>query len=206
MIRRPPRSTLFPYTTLFRSPDALLAQQLRVSGALASRPLKEDPRHAGIDNSITAPRRMGAPLRPHARERHGDLPPSCWHLGGGWRRGRRGPSLPTPLARDSARLAHGARSPGRRSPLGGQWPRPHFRERPAHGAGPSRQLRDLGRLLEQDGARDVSVTIVASEHEPDPDVDRRALGTPGRGDRQRVGAAVLPGEPEPAPSGGVPAV
>src|SRR3989441_10462655 len=53
---------------------------------------------------------------------------------------------------------------------------------------------------------DVSVTIVASEHEPDPEVDRRALGTPGRGDRQRVGAAVLPGEPEPAPRGGVPAV
>src|SRR2546422_1526582 len=25
MIRRPPRSTLFPYTTLFRSPDALAA-------------------------------------------------------------------------------------------------------------------------------------------------------------------------------------
>src|SRR5205809_4835479 len=28
-----------------------------------------------------SPRGMGAPLRPHARERHGDLPPSCWHLG-----------------------------------------------------------------------------------------------------------------------------
>src|SRR3712207_6897605 len=27
MIRRPPRSTLFPYTTLFRSPAALLQEQ-----------------------------------------------------------------------------------------------------------------------------------------------------------------------------------
>src|SRR5260221_1896294 len=27
MIRRPPRSTLFPYTTLFRSPTTLLARQ-----------------------------------------------------------------------------------------------------------------------------------------------------------------------------------
>src|SRR6266478_7891272 len=27
MIRRPPRSTLFPYTTLFRSPDRVLALQ-----------------------------------------------------------------------------------------------------------------------------------------------------------------------------------
>src|SRR2546422_4233027 len=29
MIRRPPRSTLFPYTTLFRSPDALVGLALR---------------------------------------------------------------------------------------------------------------------------------------------------------------------------------
>src|SRR5205807_8735287 len=28
MIRRPPRSTLFPYTTLFRSPDAERAERL----------------------------------------------------------------------------------------------------------------------------------------------------------------------------------
>src|SRR5258706_8545184 len=33
MIRRPPRSTLFPYTTLFRSP----------SGLLAAEPIKEFP-------------------------------------------------------------------------------------------------------------------------------------------------------------------
>src|SRR2546425_3058452 len=33
MIRRPPRSTLFPYTTLFRSPEALV-KQLRVGGRL----------------------------------------------------------------------------------------------------------------------------------------------------------------------------
>src|SRR2546425_8261334 len=29
MIRRPPRSTLFPYTTLFRSPDEFMVQVLR---------------------------------------------------------------------------------------------------------------------------------------------------------------------------------
>src|SRR3712207_8584318 len=28
MIRRPPRSTLFPYTTLFRSPEALRGEQV----------------------------------------------------------------------------------------------------------------------------------------------------------------------------------
>src|SRR2546425_7428099 len=37
MIRRPPRSTLFPYTTLFRSlcpPDSLKPQQLAISSGL----------------------------------------------------------------------------------------------------------------------------------------------------------------------------
>src|SRR6202158_3935947 len=29
MIRRPPRSTLFPYTTLFRSPDVILVGEMR---------------------------------------------------------------------------------------------------------------------------------------------------------------------------------
>src|SRR5437016_8305780 len=36
MIRRPPRSTLFPYATLFRSPDSW---RLQVSGASARRAL-----------------------------------------------------------------------------------------------------------------------------------------------------------------------
>src|SRR2546425_9491865 len=57
MIRRPPRSTLFPYTTLFRSQvqisadrsDAQVARALREidqQAALAGGP---DPRHAGGD-------------------------------------------------------------------------------------------------------------------------------------------------------------
>src|SRR2546427_5545621 len=44
MIRRPPRSTLFPYTTLFRSRD-LRGVRLEVSGAdLAELGLHESPR------------------------------------------------------------------------------------------------------------------------------------------------------------------
>src|SRR2546430_5458876 len=31
MIRRPPRSTLFPYTTLFRSPDVVVALQVGIA-------------------------------------------------------------------------------------------------------------------------------------------------------------------------------
>src|SRR3712207_9582131 len=41
MIRRPPRCTLFPYTTLFRSQEALLHQAVRVLGAAAA--AVEDP-------------------------------------------------------------------------------------------------------------------------------------------------------------------
>src|SRR3712207_7336589 len=36
MIRRPPRSTLFPYTTLFRSPRSRLSKRFRASSGGAS--------------------------------------------------------------------------------------------------------------------------------------------------------------------------
>src|SRR3989442_8825382 len=55
MIRRPPRSTLFPYTTLFRSRDRLLAkfdrQFLTRAIAHAGGNLSKAARHAGIDRS-----------------------------------------------------------------------------------------------------------------------------------------------------------
>src|SRR3712207_7867689 len=35
MIRRPPRSTLFPYTTLFRSPTHRLAAEIAIFGSAA---------------------------------------------------------------------------------------------------------------------------------------------------------------------------
>src|SRR3712207_7782993 len=47
MIRRPPRSTLFPYTTLFRSAIALVRDQLQ-AGTDRGAPLREvrvDPPH-----------------------------------------------------------------------------------------------------------------------------------------------------------------
>src|SRR2546423_10731980 len=46
MIRRPPRSTLFPYTTLFRSPTC------------PSRPVRDD-----ANSPPSVPRRMAASLR-----------------------------------------------------------------------------------------------------------------------------------------------
>src|SRR5258705_7129744 len=52
MIRRPPRSTLFPYTTLFRSKDNLL-QTLRITHEALSRSLGRPPRIgvAGLNRS-----------------------------------------------------------------------------------------------------------------------------------------------------------
>src|SRR5438034_5588170 len=56
MIRRPPRSTLFPYTTLFRS--------LRTR---AARPLRRASRGAGVDLRARAPR---SPRRRRRSEEH----------------------------------------------------------------------------------------------------------------------------------------
>src|SRR2546426_4626457 len=43
MIRRPPRSTLFPYTTLFRSPDLRRAPRRWRSGSAGSRRARHRP-------------------------------------------------------------------------------------------------------------------------------------------------------------------
>src|SRR5256886_12134949 len=48
MIRRPPRSTLFPYTTLFRSRTALVAGASGLVGSRVLRLLLEDPAYAGV--------------------------------------------------------------------------------------------------------------------------------------------------------------
>src|SRR2546426_7034269 len=52
MIRRPPRSTLFPYTTLFRSLDALSREEIRPTADRAAHVLELGP-HA-ISRGIAA--------------------------------------------------------------------------------------------------------------------------------------------------------
>src|SRR5687768_17629058 len=46
MIRRPPRSTLFPYTTLFRSEQAVAVYLTHVSQLVPQQPLDRRGRHA----------------------------------------------------------------------------------------------------------------------------------------------------------------
>src|SRR2546428_4779224 len=59
MIRRPPRSTLFPYTTLFRSG---LCQRCRVSR-------RDEQRALAVDDQLTGGGRVGCDERGSARER-----------------------------------------------------------------------------------------------------------------------------------------
>src|SRR2546422_10247310 len=53
MIRRPPRSTLFPYTTLFRSPPPRARPALPARRETASRSARPAPR---CDRAATSPR------------------------------------------------------------------------------------------------------------------------------------------------------
>src|SRR3989441_11422626 len=58
MIRRPPRSTLFPYTTLFRSQSGTLAFTGRFNGILTAQ-------SAGISNTFTGQLTQSVALGKH---------------------------------------------------------------------------------------------------------------------------------------------
>src|SRR5256885_3748858 len=77
MIRRPPRSTLFPYTTLFRSVYRLLAGGvgLRVlpGGGQERRPVEADP-DRGRDPDELQP---GAGRQPRSEEHTSELQSPC---------------------------------------------------------------------------------------------------------------------------------
>src|SRR5260370_8716073 len=54
MIRRPPRSTLFPYTTLFRSPRAVDVERQLDLGLLRLAALPRRPTHATLTSSTAS--------------------------------------------------------------------------------------------------------------------------------------------------------
>src|SRR5947199_491334 len=61
MVRRPPRSTLFPYTTLFRSPARARSSPFSNNGgATCPRPTPRDPNRRGWCSSTRSPRRLGS--------------------------------------------------------------------------------------------------------------------------------------------------
>src|SRR2546430_9358841 len=55
MIRRPPRSTLFPYTTLFRSPRRIAPRRGRAGSSRATRAPRPKDRTKGRANQATQP-------------------------------------------------------------------------------------------------------------------------------------------------------
>src|SRR2546422_11672973 len=104
MIRRPPRSTLFPYTTLFRSDEQREQQEVRrhavvtepgAQGELEQHQSPEDgneavavaPPHGPCSPRSNTPRRSpGVPLRPPVRTMTCDTAEGC--TAGGTRQGR----------------------------------------------------------------------------------------------------------------------
>src|SRR6266404_9145959 len=114
MIRRPPRSTLFPYTTLFRSHAAPAPRDSPPGSGTSSAPSRGSARHREAARRLAPEpdRRTRARAAPRAR-----------------------PSVPKPraCAADSAdvRGAASARSVGSRSPLAGPAPRTSARSRAA---------------------------------------------------------------------------
>src|SRR5258708_9601090 len=72
MIRRPPRSTLFPYTTLFRS----TARKFKERGAIAGEeievlePIDKSTRALSLDEGGLFPELVGAETKPDRSEEH----------------------------------------------------------------------------------------------------------------------------------------
>src|SRR3712207_7480446 len=64
MIRRPPRSTLFPYTTLFRSGDDLVLPARQSAGRQRAGPERELPGAGGKGGDLRRP----LPVRPQDRK------------------------------------------------------------------------------------------------------------------------------------------
>src|ERR1039458_10739130 len=71
MIRRPPRSTLFPYTTLFRSPEVALDQIERfglgggvLDGGLDRKSTRLNSSHLGISYAVFCLKKKTQPLAP----------------------------------------------------------------------------------------------------------------------------------------------
>src|SRR2546423_12362160 len=77
MIRRPPRSTLFPYTTLFRSP---LLQLVVLAGAAPNLRAGDERRQSQHGPHSTKPTHLNHVSEPPIRGTRAALPRSAWFV------------------------------------------------------------------------------------------------------------------------------
>src|SRR5256885_5637118 len=80
MIRRPPRSTLFPYTTLFRSHAKNVTVEGRLNGDVSADDRVELIASATVDGNIKAPKIVvaeGAKFRGRSEEHTSELQSPC---------------------------------------------------------------------------------------------------------------------------------
>src|SRR3712207_8021087 len=73
MIRRPPRSTLFPYTTLFRSSTSHVCWLDEEAAEIASQPAEDLPAQAGGDDLVYVIYTSGSTGQPRSEEHTSEL-------------------------------------------------------------------------------------------------------------------------------------
>src|SRR5438034_4776337 len=73
MIRRPPRSTLFPYTTLFRSAEAAEAERARIALETAVREQEEEKAVPSLEERAAALFKDLAPAESRSEEHTSEL-------------------------------------------------------------------------------------------------------------------------------------
>src|SRR5947207_7540340 len=73
MIRRPPRSTLFPYTTLFRSPGNIVDILFSSAGFVNPAAKEEIARELGLDQPIPSSRAIRSEEHTSELQSHSDL-------------------------------------------------------------------------------------------------------------------------------------
>src|SRR5690349_24016319 len=68
MIRRPPRSTLFPYTTLFRSHHRFGGNRLAAPALAEPDRVRDNPAHVVVGRAVPTSARPGARSEEHTSE------------------------------------------------------------------------------------------------------------------------------------------
>src|SRR5438067_11390127 len=180
MIRRPPRSTLFPYTTLFRSPKCCARARLSCAPPSASERRRPDPTHGGHGRGLyLCPGAGGTDSLLMLREQGLPLPKVSRPMGlpGGRRRSSRQTAdavdEPLDLVRGGVRRAAGAHES---VALVAQHPRNRGRVEVAvrdEDAAPGERARDVAGIDSAERERNGGSALAARRHPVELDTGNR---------------------------------